>query len=283
MTLATAVTDTRRVLQDEPVSDSFSTAPTGTTGTSIVVGTTGLWTTGDVMEFSLDGEQALVTDDSSDPTLTIVRAHNETTAGTHTTAERILKNPTYGTVEIQEALNFVLDYETWPQVFQFDTTTFTPDPGNTIMYDLPADYEMAVDLVQEGASLEDLRRIGFEERLNVPTAISTTLKALRVTSWPRTDVDATLTYIARITSSSFPSDYEPIAALGAAARLLRTQAREEARSGESEDVSFRILRVARETAEEEYKMAKASYRAQLLPRLQGVRRFRRRARMIASS
>lgn len=278
MSLATAVVDVRTLLRDMPFTDTITTAPTTGAGTSMVVSTAAAWEVGDVLEFTGPAttgryEQVLITANSSG-TLTIVRAYNETTAGTHTTAELARKNPRFGGVQIEEAINNVLDNETFPEIWQVNEASVTPSPTTTYIYDLPAAYEGFVDLVMLRTGTEDLVRIRATEDDNVPVAISATNKALRVGSWPRTDVNATLFYRARITSASFPADVEPVVAWGAVARLLKSEGAGVADRRDEQDRQGRIFRASR-FFDEEFRAAKGRYRAGLMARWGSVRRYRR--------
>ena len=135
MTLATLVPLVRDIVADRTWETTSTTTGTGTTvavpdGTAWVAGDVGEWQTGGV-----GGEQFYVVSVSSND-LTVYRGYNGTTAETHTSGDRVLKNPQVTIRQMQEALTKAVD-SLWPSVWTIGEITLTPDTlGVTQWYDL---------------------------------------------------------------------------------------------------------------------------------------------------
>lgn len=280
MTVATTITDVRRMVQDEPWEDYLGGAYTAA-GATVTVTTYTMWEAGDIMDFpgvesGGSYEQMRVKTTPSSTTVSIKYSHNDTTNQNHANGATILKNPRFGTDQIAKAVSHIVSTRLWPDIWVVSTSSITPTPGSTLIYDLPADYESFVSLVQlRGGSLEDLVYArGVQELRNVPSAVSATNKALRVANWPRVDVAATLFYRARVTTTSMTSEMEPLIALGTAAYLLTTEAHEKADRVDQDDNTMRMVRNAREL-ERAFEIEKRRLKAALMPQWGQKRRFRR--------
>lgn len=280
MTVATVITDVRRMVQDEPWEDYLGGAYTAG-GATVTVTTYTMWEAGDRMDFpgvdsSGSYEEMRVKTTPSSTTVSVKTGHNDTTNQNHANGAVILKNPRFGTDQIAKAITHVVNTRLWPDIWVVATSSITPSPGTTVIYDLPSDYESFISLAQVASgALEDLTYArGLTELRNVPTAVSATNKALRVPNWPRVDVAATLFYRARVTTTSMTSEMEPLIALGAAAYLLTTEAHEKADRIDQDDNTLRMVRNAREL-ERAFDQEKRRLKAALMPQWGQKRRFRR--------
>ena len=116
-----------------------TTSTTTTTATTVAVTDGTRWAEGDIGEWqtgTVGGEQFYVKSVSSND-LTVVRGYAGTTAETHTSGDRILKNPRYTYRQIFRALTQALG-DLWPQVWTTGTVSITPAPSTTIWYNLHA-------------------------------------------------------------------------------------------------------------------------------------------------
>ena len=279
MALADITADVRRIIQDEPMSDSISTAPSpASSGTTISFGTATLWKQQDVADIPAVSEQILLTSADDTNPFIIVRAHNDTTAGSITTSHRALKNPTYGTNQIEEAIERVVS-RLWPRIWALSTATVTPgNPQTTYLYDPGTTFEGSVDLVQaSAATITDILYhhygVDYKDVFNVPTGTLASGKGIRVRRWRRVDADATLTYRSKITSATTEVALQQLIALGAAEELLEARAaeltaKEDRKEGEVQD----ILRAARFHGDR-FDRAVSSWRGHLRNRDYGKRRF----------
>ena len=251
MTVATTLALVRDILQDEPWSATIGSGYTAG-GTSLTVSL--LYdelVEGDVLDFQDDGtyEQFLVTATPSTSAVSVAGAYDGTTNQNHSSGARFYKNPRFRSNQIAQAIAHVVNTRLWPELFIVSTTTITPgNPVTTRLYDLPTDFLGVLNddeyLVQVATgSLEDVR-YNYGNVVQVPTSISTSTWALRVTRWARVDVDATLFYRAKVTTSNMTSVMEPVIAWGAAAYLLTTEMSEKADRFDEDDRSGRIRRNA---------------------------------------
>lgn len=280
MALADIRSDVRRLIMDMPLSDGISTAPSpASTGTTISFSNAGFWEQQDVVDFPDTGTAALITSASGANPFTIVRDHLDTPAGSITTAHRALKSPRFLTNNIDEAITRAAETAWKDGLYEVSSTTITPSPTTTSIYDLPSDYEAFVAMTQTStASVENLLYYpppgAIDELLNVPSGISSTNKALRVTSWYRTDANATLFYKAKISTATTEAQLQRIVSLLAADQLL---GHEIVRKADRKDEQNRTQRIffARREIREAYKEAAASWRAVLNRRESSPQRPRR--------
>lgn len=278
MAIADVIADVRRLVQDEPWADQLSAAYTAA-GATVSVDNPVEWEQGDVMDFpgvATNGsyEQMQVTEDDITANPIDVRiGWNDTTNQNHADNAVVLKNPRYGTDQVAKAIDHTVETRLWPDLWVVSTTTITPSTSTNI-YDLPADYEDFVQLVQlRSGAVEDLVHIQAKELWHVPTAISATNKALRVVHWPRLTVDATLFYRTQVTTTNMTSEMEPIIALGTAAHLVRLESLEKSDRADEDDRPGRFLRTSREL-ERMFDEEKQKLRAQLMRQWGQVRRWR---------
>lgn len=270
MALNDIILEVRRLIEDDPWSDTITAAPSGTTGVTMTVGTSDYWEAGDVAEFSGDGEQVLILAVSGTSVTNMVRGYNGTTAGTHTTAELLAKHPRYSRIQIEKAIARAADM-LYPDVYEIKSTTITPS-ANSVLYNLPTDYEKFEALYQQKTgTVTDVVRVNAEEAWNLPTAVAASGRALRITPWYRTDDNATLTYHAKVSTATTDAGLQRLMAMAAAKHLLIAEAAEKSDRQEDVDRISRILRSAR-FLEDEFELAKKSYQAGLTPRA-GARRF----------
>ena len=127
---ALLVDDIRDFLGDEPWE---TTSTTTTTSTTVAVPDGTKWAAGDVGEWTysgtVGGELFLVSSVSSN-NLTVVRGYGGTTAETHSSGDRVLKNPAYYNIHIVEAIDRVIE-SMYPTVWTSATTTITPNTTAT--------------------------------------------------------------------------------------------------------------------------------------------------------
>ncbi|MCI0543846.1 MAG: hypothetical protein L0Z49_05290, partial [Actinobacteria bacterium] len=251
-------------------------------GTTVSVDDPTEWELGDIMDFpgsdsSGSYEQMRVyEDDITANPIDVQTGWNDTTNQNHSDNSVVLKNPRHGTDQITKAITRVIEAKLWPDMWVVSTSTVTPgNPQTTYIYDLPSDFEDFVQLTQVATgSIEDLVYVRAAELWHVPTAVSATNTALRVTSWPRLDVDGTLFYRTRVTTSNMTGDMETVIALGAAADLMRMEAIEKVDRPDEDDRAGRLLRAAREM-EAAFHDERRRHKMQLMRQWGQVRRFRR--------
>ncbi len=186
LTNALLVPRLRDLVADRSWETTSTTTGTGTTvavpdGTQWVGGDIGEWQTG-----AVGGEQFYVVSVSVND-LTVYRGYNSTTAETHTSGDRILKNPQYTIRQLQKALNEARD-ALWPSVWTIGEITLTPDTA-TQWYDLEEATLGIVSVTQlYGSSDQYAGRFGERGSLPValdlrlPTALCASGKGLRFPS-----------------------------------------------------------------------------------------------------
>jgi hypothetical protein len=133
---ATLISRIRRVLNDNPWQD-VCTEAMDTTETDLSVADTTLWQVGDILEFSDDGEQCLVTALFSATVLTVVRGY-ATTPGTgtaHNITTTVFKNPHYAIIQIEQAISEVI-YDLYPHAYKLVTYSLTPQTDGNHYYEL---------------------------------------------------------------------------------------------------------------------------------------------------
>jgi uncharacterized protein (DUF2132 family) len=274
--IADIVADVRRIIQDEPTNDSISTAPSpASSGTTISFGSASLWFLGDVVDVPAVSEQILITSADGTNPFTIVRGYNDTTAGSITTSHRAFKNPRFGTSQIEEAVTRMTE-RMWPEVYELATTTVTPAPTTTVLYDLPAAFEEIVELYQTATgSIEDIVRLSATPVWNVDTAIASSGKALRITSFARDDVSAYLTYKAKVSTATTDTTLQHLIALGTAYELLTNEAAQKAGDPHVSDFEMQKILRARNFTEQDYIDSRNSFASSQLKKTGRVRFFRR--------
>jgi hypothetical protein len=185
--LSDLVQRVRDLLYDAPWETTSTTTTTSTTvavpdGTLWDFGAIGEWQTGTV-----GYEQFYVVSVSSN-NLTVIRGYNGTTAETHTSGDRVVRNPLYSGRQIQQALSNELQ-GMWPFVYKTGDVDLTPNVA-TVWYDLNTATVGIVRAYQlYGASGEYVGRFGrgagefsFEVDFLLPTGLVTSGKGIRFAS-----------------------------------------------------------------------------------------------------
>lgn len=277
MTVATVLAKVRNILSDEPWSDTINAAYTAPATTFTITDYTEL-VRGDTLDFQDDGTYDLFLVDAtpSSSTVTVGISYDGATNANHSNGARYYKSPRFSSKDIVEALTHIVDTRLFPDVWIMTSDTITPDPDNTVLYELPSDYQSFISLVQESDS--DVSDVIYtapdNELLSVPTSLSSTNKALRVSQWARDDVDATLFYRARPTVSSMTTEMEPIIAIGTAAYLLTTETVPKVDRPDEDDRTGRMRRNAT-SLWNEFEAEKHNLRTQLINQWGAVKRFKR--------
>lgn len=261
MTTATVLALVRDIVQDDPWSTTLGGAYTAAGTTLTISDFTGL-TQGDVFDFQDDATYELmrVATTPTTSTVTISFAYDGTTNANHSNGARFYKNPRFRSNQVIQALTHIVNTRMWPDLWVASTTTLTPSISTTNLYALPTDFLQLLNdnqyLYQAATgSIEDAV-YSYGQVRQVPSSIATSTWALRVTSWARTDVGATLFYRAKVTTSNMTAAMEPVIAIGTAAYLLRTEAAEKAERFDEDDRPSRQLRAAREL-ERQFEFEKA--------------------------
>ena len=176
----------RDLTADRP---SETTSTTTTTSTTVAVPDGTLWSEGDIGEWqtgTVGGEQFLVQSVAVN-NLTVVRGYAGTTAETHTSGDRVVKNPVYTYRQITQALTEYVN-ELWPFVYKTASINLTPST-TTVWYNLNALTIGIVSAVQQyGSSGQYLGRFGlrgnkpFEVDYNIPAALCASGRGMRFPS-----------------------------------------------------------------------------------------------------
>lgn len=142
-------------IEERPAVDTINNSGVVSAGaTSFDVSTADLWRQGDQVEFE-DGEIATVTGRALS-TLTVIRGQRGTTATEHADGGRIIKNPVFPIVDVDQAIEDVITGDLWPKVWAWSKGTVTWVQGDSV-YDLPADV-LKVDVVYQLPSDESMWR-----------------------------------------------------------------------------------------------------------------------------
>jgi hypothetical protein len=164
-----------------------TTSTTTTTSATVAVPDGTLWETGAIGEWqtgTVGYEQFLVTVVAAN-NLTVVRGYNGTTAETHTSGDRVVRDPLYSGRQIQQALTNELSY-LWPFVYKTGDVDLTP-LSTTVWYDLNAATVGVVRVTQlYGSSSQVIGRFGlrngeypFEIDYVMPTGLVASGKGIR--------------------------------------------------------------------------------------------------------
>ncbi len=166
-----------------------TTSTTTTTSTTVAIPDGTLWSEGDIGEWqtgTVGYEQFYVTTVSVN-NLTVIRGYNGTTAETHTSGDRVVKNPLYSGRQIQQAVTQELGYM-WPAVYKTGDVDLTPS-ATTAWYDLNAATVGIVSVYQQyGSSPTNIGRFGhpgefpFEVDYVLPTSLVASGKGIRFRS-----------------------------------------------------------------------------------------------------
>jgi len=174
----------RDLLYDTPWETTSTTTTTSTTvavpdGTLWDFGAIGEWQTGTVgyEQFSVVSVAA--------NNLTVIRGYNGTTAETHTSGDRVVRDPLYSGRQIQQAITGEMQY-LWPFVYKTGDVDLTPST-TTVWYDLNAATVGVVRVYQQyGVSGVSVGRFGqaggdfpFEVDYVLPTGLVASGKGIR--------------------------------------------------------------------------------------------------------
>lgn len=265
MTTATVLALVRDILSDEPWSDTINASYT-TPAATMTISDYAELVRGDTLDFQDDGsyDLVLVNDNPTSSAVSVSNGYDGSTAASHSNGARYYKSPRYASHKIVAAITHVVNTRLWPDLWVPSTSSITPSPSSTNLYDLPADFLSLENdnmyLYQAAlGSIED-PVYSYGQVVKVPSSVSTSTLALRVTHWARTDVNATLFYRAKVTTSNMTAAMEPVIALGTAAYLRSIEAAEKAERFDEDDRAGRTLRSARDLwthfDEEKQKLAK---------------------------
>lgn len=237
----------RDLVHDNPYETTSTTTTTSTT-VAVVDGTR--WDEGDAGEWqtgTVGYEQFRVASVSSN-NLTVTRGYNGTTAETHTSGDRVIKNPLFTGRQIQQAIAAVIN-ELWPRVYITGTVSLTPVTGQ-LWYDLDAE---TLDIIKVGqlygASSERFGRFGIKGTHpyaydgNLPAALVASGKGIRFPAGlfsPSNTVTVTDKRAITGTSDIEDSGQLPVAdavVYGAVGRLLQALETKRVASGEVVDIA----------------------------------------------
>lgn len=189
LSISDLVPRVRDLLYDTPWE---TTSTTATTATTVAVPDGTLWSEGDIGEWqtgTVGYEQIYVTTVAAN-NLTVIRGYNGTTAETHTSGDRVIKNPLYSGRQIQKAITGEMQH-LWPFVYKTGDVDLTP-LSTTVWYDLNA---LTVGIVRvyqlygasgAGASIGRFGLKGgefpFEVDYVLPSGLVTSTKGIRFRS-----------------------------------------------------------------------------------------------------
>lgn len=185
-TYAATVTAIRRLLNDDPRMDKVTTAPTGTTGTTMVVSTISLFRGGQFWEFQ-DGDEtgAEIIDiedvDEATSTPTIRRATHQSTAATHSNNVYVALEPRFAYDKVKQAIDTTLDVDLFVgDVFEIVEHT-VGSQITTNVYNAPTtSCERILNVYQRVNSTDPPTRVVFDPYQNVDTALWSNGKAYRL-------------------------------------------------------------------------------------------------------
>ena len=189
--MALSSSDLVQRVRDLVMDRAWETSSTTTgTGTTVAVPDGTQWSEGDIGEWqtgAVGGEQFYVRSVSSND-LTVFRGYNGTTAETHTSGDRILKNPQYTIRQIQQAVDKAVR-SLWPSVYKVGTITLSGYASTTIWHNLNAATVGIVGVVQlygssdQYAGLFGTRgSLPFQTNFGLPAALVSSGKGLRFPS-----------------------------------------------------------------------------------------------------
>lgn len=229
----------RDLIYERPYETTSTTTDTGTTvavvdGTRWEEGAIGEWQTGTV-----GGEQFYVRSVSVN-NLTVQRGYAGTTAETHTSGDRVLKNPTYTYRQIKQSIEQTV-LELWPYVYTAGTASITPAPSTTYWYDTNAALLGVISVTQlMSLTPEKVGRFGprpilgasgrlYKIERNLPASLVTSTIGIAFPSGFYHDTNTvTLNYMKAVTGTTDIKDSGnlPVAecvVYGAVSRLLQLQ------------------------------------------------------------
>ncbi len=167
-----------------------TSSTTTTTSTTVAVPDGTQWAEGDVGEWqtgAVGGEQFYVRSVSSND-LTVFRGYYGTTAETHTSGDRILKNPQYTIRQIQQAIDKAVR-NLWPSVYKTGVADLSGFSSTTVWHDLNTATVGIVGVVQlygssdQYAGLYGTRgSLPFQTNFGLPTTLCASGKGIRFPS-----------------------------------------------------------------------------------------------------
>lgn len=250
MTVATTLALVRDILNDEPWSDTINAGYTAPATSFTITDFTEL-VRGDTLDFQDDGTYDLFIVDAtpSSSTVTVGISYDGATNANHSNGARYYKSPRYASKNIVAALTHIVNTRLWPDLWIESTSSITPSPTTTTLYDLPTDFITTLNdnqyLYQPASGTIESALYSYGQVVKVPTSVSSSGFALKVTIWQRVDTAATLFYRAKVTTANMTSVMEPVIALGTAAYLLGIESAEKADRFDEDDRPGRMLRTAR--------------------------------------
>lgn len=238
----------RDLLHDNPYETTSTTTTTSTTvavvdGTRWDEGNVGEWQTG-----SVGYEQFRVTSVSSN-NLTVTRGYNGTTAESHSSGDRVIKDPLFTGRQVQQALAAAVR-ELWPAVYTVGTVTLSGYAAGVVWHELSA---LSLDVVKVqqayGAADDHIGIYGFGTSrpfvvdFNLPTSISSTGAGIRFPAGlfdADNDIFITDKRVITGTSDIEDSGNLPVGecvVMGACARLLQAGELRRVAFGENLDIA----------------------------------------------
>lgn len=128
----------RNILGDRPWETTVAEA-VDTSETDIDLGSTATYedfAEGDILEINDEVWRVYTSTDAATDTITVLRAYDGSTAASHASGDRLIKNPTWSRVQIVEAIDESI-LSLWPYVWKQASDTVTPDTTSQ-WYDLNA-------------------------------------------------------------------------------------------------------------------------------------------------
>ena len=137
------IKDIRRLLNDTPLEDKVTTAPTTTAGTTMVVATIGAWRTGQWWEFQDGGETGaeivyVSSVEESTSTPTVRRAFKGSTAASHSNNAYAALEPRFTYDKVKQAVDTVLDRDLYANDVYAITTHQVAPSASSWAYAAPA-------------------------------------------------------------------------------------------------------------------------------------------------
>jgi hypothetical protein len=193
-TIAELRARTVRLLEGSPVEERPAVDTLGAAfafnATSLTVSTAAMWRRGDYAQLP-DGELVLLLVESPSGVWTVSRAERGSTtpaSGSVASGSRIVKNPPFPTVDVDQAVEDVIGNDLWPKVWipHADEVTFAAADH---LYDLPANV-LTVDRVYQVKNDQVFYFPSgwWDWEQNVDPAVSATSGALRVAQVKWSDV-----------------------------------------------------------------------------------------------
>lgn len=133
-TAATLIARTRMFMGDNPDNDQITAALTDTTGTTVTVADSSIYSQGFIIQ--VDAEAMFITAIPTSTTLTVRRGVRQTTAATHTINTSIAYRPHFLDTEYLMALNSGIG-ATFPLIYQEVTDESIVTTAGTYEYNIP--------------------------------------------------------------------------------------------------------------------------------------------------